>query len=326
MIRSIARSAVLAFAVALALTALTAASAFASGPPVVETKSATLVGGTEATLNATVNANGAGTKYHFDYGTTVSYGSKTTEAGVLGSTPVKESKTVTALSTSTTYHFRVVATNANGTSYGADEVFTTTTEKPEFAVTGAKITELQYVGSFGNATWQVGSKAFVCGAGGLEGIATDSKTLQGRIWFTGCRSEGSKCKSLGAKEEEIVTEELQGTLAYISKSAKTVGVVFKPRSAAFLTKFQCVFAGYDEAKGAIILPVGPVNSRHYGFSEGALSETEGKQAISEYENGHGEKLHAALESTWPGGGTFNPLGWAIGATHVETNREVEIQA
>ena len=94
--------------------------------PTVETKPTTNVGETTATLNGAVNPKAAETKYYFDYGTTISYGTKTAEVSAgSGTTNVEVSKDVTGLTASTTYHVRIVATNSNGTAYGADAQFTT---------------------------------------------------------------------------------------------------------------------------------------------------------------------------------------------------------
>ena len=49
---------------------------FSSGQPFVETKAATSVAETEATLNGTVNPKGSEAKYFFEYGTTESTGLK----------------------------------------------------------------------------------------------------------------------------------------------------------------------------------------------------------------------------------------------------------
>jgi hypothetical protein len=46
--------------------------------PIVVTQAATAVTATGGTLNGTVNPNGLATTYHFDWGTTVSYGNVTT--------------------------------------------------------------------------------------------------------------------------------------------------------------------------------------------------------------------------------------------------------
>jgi hypothetical protein len=97
--------------------------------PGVETGAASSVGETEALLNGTIDAIGAQTTYHFDYGLTDAYGSSVptgTEASAGGGHllhPV--SRTITGLAPGTTYHYRLVASNAAGTTEGADRTFTT---------------------------------------------------------------------------------------------------------------------------------------------------------------------------------------------------------
>jgi hypothetical protein len=96
------------------------------GAPMVTTGSATAVGETQATLNATVNPDGQTTTYVFEWGTSSTYGQTTAElpAGEDHSGHL-ESATLTGLSASTVYHFRLVAKNASGTVTGGDEVFPT---------------------------------------------------------------------------------------------------------------------------------------------------------------------------------------------------------
>jgi hypothetical protein len=100
-------------------------------PPVATTGQANPVGQTTATLAGSVNPQGQATTYHFEYGTTSSYGASTTSAsGGSGTTSQPLSAGVTGLSPSTTYHFRIVATNASGTTDGADQTFTTQPPPP----------------------------------------------------------------------------------------------------------------------------------------------------------------------------------------------------
>lgn len=102
-----------------------AANAFALSPA-VETKPATSIGEKGATLNGLVNPNGLETKAFFEYGTTTSYGSKTTEVSVgSGTSAVESSQAISGLSANTIYHFRIVASNSSGSSQGADQTFTT---------------------------------------------------------------------------------------------------------------------------------------------------------------------------------------------------------
>ncbi len=95
-------------------------------PPKVSTSAASNVTQTQATLNGTVNPNGVETHYHFEYGTTTSYGSSTSEGNAgTGTTTEPENAAITGLLAGTTYHYRLVAKNISGTSYGADHELVT---------------------------------------------------------------------------------------------------------------------------------------------------------------------------------------------------------
>ncbi len=99
----------------------------------VETKAASSVTQTAATLNATVNPNGGEVgECKFEYGTSGSYGSSVPCASLPGSgtSAVAVSASVTGLAANTTYHFRISATNTGGTSKGSDATFKTLPNAP----------------------------------------------------------------------------------------------------------------------------------------------------------------------------------------------------
>jgi hypothetical protein len=100
-----------------------------AGPPTATTEPATGVGGTEATLAGVINPKGLETKYFFNYGTTPSYGQKTSpeESAGSGTLNVSKTKLVTGLLPNTTYHFQLVAKNSavGGEVKGIDREFTT---------------------------------------------------------------------------------------------------------------------------------------------------------------------------------------------------------
>lgn len=97
-----------------------------STPPGVATGAASGVGERDATISGTVNSSGLQTTYGFEIGTEAgaygvatglgSVGAGLTENVVLG---------LQNLQAGVTYHYRVLATNADGTSYGQDQSFTT---------------------------------------------------------------------------------------------------------------------------------------------------------------------------------------------------------
>jgi N-acetylneuraminic acid mutarotase len=97
----------------------------ATGPPVVTTNPASYIASFTANLNGTVDPHGLTTTVHFQYGTTTSYGLTSMTQTQSGNTYRNVAAGISGLLASTTYHFRIVATNSAGTSYGADQVFTT---------------------------------------------------------------------------------------------------------------------------------------------------------------------------------------------------------
>ena len=97
----------------------------AQPPPTVTTLAASSVTETTAVLNGSVNPNGGATAAFFEWGTTTNYGNPTIQTGIGTAVYSDFQASITGLSSSTTYHFRIVAVNIGGTSYGADNTFTT---------------------------------------------------------------------------------------------------------------------------------------------------------------------------------------------------------
>jgi plastocyanin len=98
-----------------------------AGAPLAKTETASAIGETAATLAGTVDPEGKATTYFFNYGTSASYGSKTSEQSAgAESTNEPVSIPVSSLAPGTLYHFQLVAKNSAGTTPGADETFTTT--------------------------------------------------------------------------------------------------------------------------------------------------------------------------------------------------------
>ena len=118
----------LVFACALGLAV--PATALAAGPT-ASSGNATAVTANTATLNGTVDPNHNATTFHFEYGRTTSYGSRTTEAGT-DATKRKQpvSSAISGLAPTTTYHFRIVVSGGGTTVIGADKTFKTTAQPP----------------------------------------------------------------------------------------------------------------------------------------------------------------------------------------------------
>ena len=125
-------------ALVLALLAVPAV-AVAAGPPSATTGAATSVTQSGATLTGTVDPQGLPTTYHFEYGTSSSYGLQTADADAgSGTGAVDASATLSGLTSDTTYHYRVVATNAAGVTRGVDRTLRTDAAPgPPGATTGS---------------------------------------------------------------------------------------------------------------------------------------------------------------------------------------------
>jgi hypothetical protein len=96
------------------------------GPPGATTGSARSVSPVAARLSASIDPNGRATTYHFEYGTTTSYGKRTADASAgSGQSARSVSATISGLSSNTRYHYRVVAGNDSGVTRGRDRSFVT---------------------------------------------------------------------------------------------------------------------------------------------------------------------------------------------------------
>ncbi|MGA8744564.1 MAG: hypothetical protein WB507_01715 [Solirubrobacterales bacterium] len=98
--------------------------------PVVSAGSATAITPTSANISAGIRPGFRDTTYHFEYGPTTGYGSKTPESGSIGSDNAVHAAvtTLSGLTPATTFHYRVVATNSIGAASGPDQTFTTGAE------------------------------------------------------------------------------------------------------------------------------------------------------------------------------------------------------
>ncbi len=104
--------------------------------PAANTAAASALTTNTATLGGAVLSEVVGSSY-FQYGTTTAYGASTAHAAVAASlTSAATTAAISGLAPYTTYHFRLVAENAGGTTYGADQSFTTPQGLP--VLTGLK--------------------------------------------------------------------------------------------------------------------------------------------------------------------------------------------
>ncbi len=94
-------------------------------PPAVTTGGASNITLTNATVAATIEAQGLETSYALELGPDTSYGTSIYGEAGYAVEPVGVSVNLQDLTPGTTYHYRFVAINSEGRVYGADQTFTT---------------------------------------------------------------------------------------------------------------------------------------------------------------------------------------------------------
>jgi hypothetical protein len=207
--------------------------------PAATSSSAVAVTASSATLRGTVDPNGQDTSWHFEYGTSTSYGSATPTSQVSAATKsVSVTAAATGLAAGTTYHFRVVATNASGTTDGADRTFTTraaapaATTGPAQGVGGTGATLTGTVDPRGRST----SWYFEYGTTTSYGSRTPTRSESG----TGARgiSAGISGLSAGATYHfRLVASNSAGTTRGTDGSFRTASAAVTIRPPALLTTY-----------------------------------------------------------------------------------------
>jgi hypothetical protein len=289
-VRSNVTKSVVGLIAMLALGALSVTPAFASGPPIVETKAATKVAEKEATLNGVVNPNGAATKYYFEYGRSKEVFKTSEVSAGSGTSNVEVSATPTGLKAETLYEFRLIATNSNATTDGKWLEFWTTAGEglPEFkkTVSNKKLTLTGSVVGFKTVT----GLSYSCGGSSGEGEITGVKTATIALKFAGCGVDGVKCTSEGDESGVITTGSLPAQLVYLSKEKHEVALVVNYHETNFAS-WVCLGSNQG-IHGSIIVPLSPVNTPSKSFTMDFAGK-EGVQQPSSFEGAEGGKVAAS---------------------------------
>lgn len=147
-----------------------------TGAPTVTTNPATFIASFSSKLNGSLDPHGLSTTFHFEYGTTTSYGLTTAPQTQAGNASVPVFANINSLAAHTTYHFRLVASNAAGTRFGNDRTFTT------LAATGFPVV------STNPATNVTGGSARLNGTLDPHGLSTTTYFQYGRTTTYGART------------------------------------------------------------------------------------------------------------------------------------------
>jgi hypothetical protein len=209
--------------------------------PTVATMAATSITLTTATLNGTVNPLGLATTYHFEWGTTVSYGNNTTATSAgSGTATLSESANIIGLTTGTTYHFRIVAGNSDGTSYGNDLTFIP--GAASVTTTAASVITTTTATAGGNVTTDGGSPV----------------TARGTCWATTANPTISGSHTTDGSGTGVFTSSLTGLTAnttYHNRAYATNGVsTFYGSDLSFTTQCGVYILPFSESFSATTIP------------------------------------------------------------------------
>jgi hypothetical protein len=126
-----------------------------------------------------------------------------------------------------------------------------------------------------------------CKGVSIKGEITGAKTVPLTLELEHCRSgieEG--CHTVGSQNEVFSGN---GSLVYIKKATKQVGVVLKLTEGHMLCGTQEL-----RTQGALVIPITPINTKTSTLDV-TLSGEQGKSKFEFYENEKGESVRARLE-------------------------------
>jgi hypothetical protein len=180
----------------------------------VTTLPATGISGTLATLNGIVTPNGNATNYHFDWGTSTSFGNTTSpQSAGSGSLPVNINALLSGLTQGMQYFFRAVGTTSSATIYGDTLNFVTII--PELTVTppnrdvGTSPGNTQFFVT-SNINWTVISGSDWCtvtpsGSGNdtIFATFTENTSATPRVALISVTGEGGLTKTVTVSQEGI---------------------------------------------------------------------------------------------------------------------------
>jgi hypothetical protein len=151
----------------------------------------------------------------------------------------------------------------------------------------------------------VGKTKVICKHGADLGQGTGPKTLEVKIKLFECKIPGALCTSGGAAPGEIVTPPLIGTLGYITKAPKVVGLDLTSPLAPIM-QFMCGATPFV-VEGSVIGRITPINKplppgMHFTL---AWAQKEGVQKFQHFEGEPIDVLNTSI-----GGKPFEPTGFA----------------
>jgi hypothetical protein len=322
-------------------------------PPTVATLASTAITSTSATLNGTVNPNGADASVSFQYSTDPTFSANVTTvvaspSTVTGTTATAASASVTGLTLGTTYYVEVVATNSLGTSVGPIVSFTpvaaptvTTSAATAIKASGATLSgTVNPNGTTSTVLFQYStSMSFIpsqattllSGLRANQGIAADGV---GDVFYVeyGIMSEilpDRTIKTVGSEFGDVngiavdafgdvfVTDIVNDVVDEIfpDGASKTICSGFKPWDVAVNGAGDVFVSDLTNQAVQEILPDGTIKTIASGFSvpTGVAVDAFGDVFVADSGNNAVKEVHPDGTITTVGSGFGNPQGVAVDA-------------
>jgi hypothetical protein len=158
-----------------------------------------------------------------------------------------------------------------------------------------------FKGKGGKATLHTPGVGEVTCASFKDSGTITSPTTEGKVLstFSKCESLGKTCTSPGAKAGTITTNNLKGSLGYLSKANHEAGVDLSAETGSVLAEFTCEGLSIS-VTGSVIGQITPVNIATKKSTTTFAVTPEGFQKYKSFEGGPED----VLESTINGSGPF----------------------
>lgn len=144
------------------------------------------------------------------------------------------------------------------------------------------------------------------------------------VIFTGCKALGLPCTSPGAKEGELITNELEGLVGWTSKSAKKTALELFPAKSVVsgqFIEFTCTGL-VVKVRGKVLVPI--KNDKMTTTETLKFKATKGKQKPETWEEAAGPQILEASFSNI-GAGAYEQAGQTITST-IKGEEALELNA
>jgi hypothetical protein len=150
----------------------------------------------------------------------------------------------------------------------------------------------------------------------LGALATPTEESEFVVTFSSCVVAGKKCTTPGQAFGTIQTNNLKGTLGYISKVPLKVGVSYTAGVGSVIAEFSCEGLELVMSGALIGEQTGDINTFSPSFNNAFMVDGSDKQAVSKFEGGPHEVPEFVVNGSGPFEAGFQ-MTWALKGDDLE---------